>query len=185
VEQASDVQNSVDFKPVCDAQNLVSAQPVCDVQNPVSTQPVCDAQNLVSAQPVCDAQATPKTHTTKKYQSKAGGSPVNPQRVKIGEFSSCLDNSNAYVLTTTNSADTICNIPPSRHIPAAIKNEVLKRDNYSCSYVDPLTKRRCSSQHGIEIDHKTPFSWQGMHTVSNLQVLCFQHNKWKGTKKIM
>ena len=109
---------------------------------------------------------------------------MNPQRVKIGEFSSCLDNSNAYVLTT-NSAETICDIPPSRYIPAAIKNEVLKRDNYSCSYVDPLTKRRCSSQHGIEIDHKKPFSMQGTHTVSNLQVLCFQHNKWKGAKKIM
>jgi len=67
-----------------------------------------DAQNPVSAQTVCDAQATPKTHTTKKYQSKTGGSPVNPQRVKIGEFSSCVDNSNSYVLTTTNSADTIC-----------------------------------------------------------------------------
>ena len=119
-----------------------------------------------------------------KYPSNKGGSPVNPQCVKIGEFSSCVDNSNAYVLTTTNSAETICDIPPSRHIPAAIKNEVLKRDNYSCSYVDPLTKRRCNSKHGIEIDHKKPFSIQGTHTVSNLQVLCFQHNKWKGAKKM-
>ena len=150
-------------KKSCDSENLLTKD-LGNVNN-FPTRSISNASNIPTK--------TPETSAMNKYPSNKGGSPVNLQCGKT----EAVSKSKIISRQTCKNQST-----PSRHIPAAIKNEVLKRDNYSCSYVDPLTKRRCSSQHGIQIDHKKPFSWQGTHTISNLQVLCFQHNEWKGAK---
>ena len=43
--------------------------------------------------------------------------------------------------------------PPRRHIPAAVRRHVWQRDGGRCCYRDPLTGRRCTSSHLLQIDH--------------------------------
>lgn len=64
---------------------------------------------------------------------------------------------------------------PVRTIPVAVRDEVLKRDNYCCSYLSP-DGIRCSSRRGLQIDHITPFSLGGDHSTENLRTLCRAHN---------
>ena len=44
----------------------------------------------------------------------------------------------------------------SRAVPAAVKRAVWERDQARCGYVDPLTGRRCTAQHLLQIDHLQP-----------------------------
>ena len=67
---------------------------------------------------------------------------------------------------------------PSRYIPAAIRRQVMTRDNSCCSYQDSQTGKVCGSQYQLEIDHRTPFALGGPSTVENLRVRCFNHNKY-------
>jgi 5-methylcytosine-specific restriction endonuclease McrA len=51
------------------------------------------------------------------------------------------------------------------------------RDKGQCAYVGP-TGKRCESTWDLEIDHYgTPFGRGGVHSVSNLRLLCRAHNK--------
>jgi len=64
----------------------------------------------------------------------------------------------------------------SRHIPAATKDAVFKRDNGRCSYVGS-TGKRCDATHNLQIDHIVPYARGGTNTVGNLRLLCSRHNK--------
>jgi 5-methylcytosine-specific restriction endonuclease McrA len=64
----------------------------------------------------------------------------------------------------------------TRHIPAAVRDEVFVRDGSSCCYVSP-DGVRCSSRMGLEIDHVQPFGIGGGHESENLRVLCKAHNR--------
>lgn len=64
----------------------------------------------------------------------------------------------------------------SRHIPAAIKNEVQRRDNGQCTFVG-LEGTRCGETLGLEIDHIEPYALGGSHEVKNLRLLCPAHNR--------
>ena len=46
----------------------------------------------------------------------------------------------------------------TRYIPSVIRHHVWMRDQGQCTYVCPKTKRRCSSNHLLQIDHIKPFS---------------------------
>lgn len=61
-----------------------------------------------------------------------------------------------------------------RHIPLWLRDEILKRDNYECSYEGTNGKCRCTV--GLEIDHIVPFAKGGKTEISNLRVLCSTHN---------
>jgi len=63
----------------------------------------------------------------------------------------------------------------SRYIPAKVRAEVLKRDNYCCTYVSPSGKR-CTSTWDLEIDHIIPVSKGGKSTLDNLRTTCRAHN---------
>jgi len=58
-----------------------------------------------------------------------------------------------------------------RYIPVWLRDEVLKRDNYECSYVE-AGGHRCSCPVGQEIDHVVPFAKGGKTEFKNLRVLC-------------
>ena len=70
----------------------------------------------------------------------------------------------------------------SRYIPAHIKQYVMKRDQRRCTYVCQKTKRRCSSQYFLQIDHIQPFALGGLHIPDNLRLLCGNHNKRQSEK---
>jgi hypothetical protein len=62
-----------------------------------------------------------------------------------------------------------------RHIPAAVRRAVAKRDEERCSYVD-AEGRRCAETHCLEFHHLVPFAHGGEHLPSNLTLRCRAHN---------
>jgi 5-methylcytosine-specific restriction endonuclease McrA len=63
-----------------------------------------------------------------------------------------------------------------RHVAAAVRDQVFVRDRGSCSYVG-AHGRVCGSTHGLQLDHIVPVARGGRGTVSNLRLLCAQHNR--------
>ena len=50
-----------------------------------------------------------------------------------------------------------------RAIPAAVRRQVWQRDEGGCSYVDPVSGRRCGSSHLLQVDHIFPYALGGRH----------------------
>ena len=69
--------------------------------------------------------------------------------------------------------------PPRRHIPAAVRRHIWQRDGGRCCYRDPLTGRRCTSSHLLQIDHLLPVSEGGGPEPSNLVLRCFAHHRMR------
>jgi len=65
--------------------------------------------------------------------------------------------------------------PGSRHVPAAIRDEVWQRDRGQCAFVGS-TGRRCGSRHQLELHHLDPFGKGGPATAANLSLRCRAHN---------
>lgn len=63
-----------------------------------------------------------------------------------------------------------------------VKLQVIRRDK-CCQYHDPVTGRICGSTYFSQVDHKTSRWAGGGHDVSNLQVLCGKHNRYKYLKE--
>ena len=57
-------------------------------------------------------------------------------------------------------------------IPKAVRDAVMKRDNYTCVY--------CGSTNNPELDHDEAHANNGSDEVDNLQVLCRSCNRRKG-----
>ena len=64
-----------------------------------------------------------------------------------------------------------------RSIPQAIKRQVGLRDQGRCRYRDPVTGRRCTSQHLLQIDHIRPYALGGGADPHNLRLLCAAHHR--------
>ena len=69
--------------------------------------------------------------------------------------------------------------PPRRHIPAAVRRHVWLRDGGRCCYRDPLSARRCTSSHLLQIDHLLPVAEGGGPEPSNLALRCFAHHRMR------
>ena len=69
--------------------------------------------------------------------------------------------------------------PPRRHIPAAVRRHIWLRDGGRCCYRDPLSGRRCTSSHLLQIDHLLPVSQGGGPEPSNLVLRCFAHHRMR------
>jgi hypothetical protein len=62
----------------------------------------------------------------------------------------------------------------SRHIPAAVKRAVWKRDGGRCAFAGDAG--RCTETGGLEYHHVVPFADGGAAVVSNIQLRCRAHN---------
>ena len=69
--------------------------------------------------------------------------------------------------------------PPRRHIPAAVRRHVWLRDAGRCCYREPLSGRRCTSSHLLQIDHLLPVAEGGGPEPSNLNLLCAAHHRMR------
>ena len=69
--------------------------------------------------------------------------------------------------------------PRRRHIPAAVRRHIWQRDGGRCCYRDPLTGRRCTSSHLLQIDHLLPVAEGGGPEPSNLVLRCFAHHRMR------
>ena len=93
--------------------------------------------------------------------------PVSAQlkKISVQKDNQKLNNSRRYSKTT-------------RYIPSVVRHHVWMRDQGQCTYVCPNTKRRCSSNHLLQIDHIKPFSLGGTNEADNLRLLCANHNQF-------
>ena len=62
----------------------------------------------------------------------------------------------------------------SRHIPAAVRREVWKRDGGQCAFVG--THGRCPERGFLEFHHVEPYAAGGAATVENIELRCRAHN---------
>jgi hypothetical protein len=63
----------------------------------------------------------------------------------------------------------------SRHIPAAVKRDVWRRDGGRCAFVSQHG-RRCAERGFLEFHHVVPHAAGGAPTVENIQLRCRAHN---------
>jgi hypothetical protein len=70
--------------------------------------------------------------------------------------------------------------PGSRHIPAAVRREVWKRDFGQCAFVG--TVGRCVERGFFEFHHVVPFAEGGETTSANLQLRCRAHNVYEAER---
>ena len=68
-----------------------------------------------------------------------------------------------------------------RHIPAATRDEVFRRDEGRCTYVGP-TGVRCGTDHDLEVDHIQPYALGGASELGNLRLLCARHNRHRARR---
>jgi hypothetical protein len=75
-------------------------------------------------------------------------------------------------------------IPPSwapksmpRTATQAMTHAMIRRDGYSCSYVDPQTGKKCTSRYGLQKDHVQSWLRDGKTELQNLRYLCQGHHK--------
>jgi hypothetical protein len=65
----------------------------------------------------------------------------------------------------------------SRHIPAAVRREVWRRDGGRCAFVGP--RGRCGERGFLEFHHVVPYAAGGAAETSNVQLRCRAHNAFE------
>jgi hypothetical protein len=65
----------------------------------------------------------------------------------------------------------------SRHIPAAVRREVWKRDDGQCAFVG--TKGRCKERGFLEFHHVEPYAAGGLASAENIELRCRAHNAYE------
>lgn len=83
----------------------------------------------------------------------------------------------------TQAASTPVKKTNSRFIPVTLKREVWRRDQSKCTF-KASDGKTCGSKFALEIDHKVPVAWGGKSELSNLQLLCREHNRQKAVLQL-
>ena len=65
----------------------------------------------------------------------------------------------------------------SRHIPAAVRRAVHRRDGGLCRFVDEQG-RRCRERQRLEFHHLVPYGCGGDHSPTNVRLMCPTHNRF-------
>lgn len=65
----------------------------------------------------------------------------------------------------------------SRHIPAAVRREVWKRDHGRCAFSG--REGRCTETAFLEFHHVEPYAAGGSSTVQNVELRCRAHNRYE------
>jgi hypothetical protein len=66
----------------------------------------------------------------------------------------------------------------SRHIPAAVRAAVWKRDGARCAFVGS-SGSRCMERSFLEFHHVQPFALEGPPTIGNIALRCRRHNQYE------
>jgi hypothetical protein len=70
----------------------------------------------------------------------------------------------------------------SRHMPAAVRRDVVRRDAGQCAFV-AVNGRRCTERAFIEYHHaRTPYAHGGAATPENIALHCRAHNAYAGRR---
>lgn len=67
--------------------------------------------------------------------------------------------------------------PGSRHIPAAVKRSVWKRDGGQCAFSG--ARGRCTERGFLQFHHVRPFAAGGAAVDENIELRCAAHNQYE------
>jgi 5-methylcytosine-specific restriction endonuclease McrA len=70
----------------------------------------------------------------------------------------------------------------SRHIPAAVRDEVSRRDGDRCAFVS-ASGRRCEARDRLEFHHLVPHARGGPATAANIELRCRAHNRYEAERE--
>jgi 5-methylcytosine-specific restriction endonuclease McrA len=59
------------------------------------------------------------------------------------------------------------------------------KSNGECEYLDPVTGKKCGSYYALEVDHVIALALGGATTLSNLRLLCKNHNAELGRQLLL
>jgi hypothetical protein len=65
----------------------------------------------------------------------------------------------------------------TRHVPAAVRRAVWRRDGGQCAFVGP--RGRCDKTAFLEFHHVRPFDAGGESTAQNIELRCRAHNQYE------
>ncbi len=68
------------------------------------------------------------------------------------------------------------------HVQITVKRRLQNEAQHRCQYVDPKNGRRCTSTHGLEIDHIKPLAIGGENSIANMRICCRAHNQHAARK---
>jgi 5-methylcytosine-specific restriction endonuclease McrA len=124
------------------------------------------------------------TLTEEQWSLLKQAQEVLSHQVPDGDFSDVIAKMSEMVIKQKREVKlnaTATELPAESRNPtltARTKKIILHKDK-CCTYVDPISKRKCGSRWQLEIDHLKPRWAQGTHALDNLQVLCRAHNNYK------
>ncbi len=148
--QAAPIQGAASAK-------LRPAQPAQDRAIPALA-PADQPLTLSATQPAPTPASAPKRHArTASAGTSPSKTPRDPDRGATSAPKRCAR--------------------AGRAIPAAVRRQVWQRDEGGCSYVDPVSGRRCGSSHLLQVDHVFPYALGGGSDPPNLRLLCFAHHR--------
>lgn len=67
-------------------------------------------------------------------------------------------------------------------IPVELRRQVWARDEHQCAWRHATNGRRCRTRDLLQIDHIHPLALGGKNELSNLRLLCAQHNRQRAEK---
>ena len=76
-----------------------------------------------------------------------------------------------------NNIKTVVKV--SRYIPKKVRYAAFTKAKHQCQFIS-RSGRRCCEKRFLELDHIKPFSKNGMNNLENIQILCSNHNRFKG-----
>jgi len=74
---------------------------------------------------------------------------------------------------------TVSDAGTTRHIPAAVRRDVWRRDQGRCAFVGAAG--RCGETGWLEFHHVQPFADGGLATTANIQLRCRAHNQYEAS----
>ena len=115
-----------------------------------------------------------KAEVFDKEPRKASVVKIDKQSNKVGVFDKKPQKTSAITMKQKPHND----LKLTRYISPKVRHHVWMRDQGKCTYVCPKTKRKCLSDHLLQIDHIKPFSLGGTNDADNLRLLCANHNQF-------
>ncbi|MBX2986514.1 MAG: HNH endonuclease [Bdellovibrionaceae bacterium] len=128
------------------------------------------------------APETPRTHLDAAATEIVDRQTTSPQTVNAQVANTRVRPVSQPPASNAAEVPTSSKRPQRAAIPAALRRQVLQRDQGQCTYQDPKTGTRCTSRFLIEIDHRHPWAKGGTHTLENLRCLCRTHNQLNAIK---
>jgi hypothetical protein len=166
---------------------LISARPSSRIAHPHERPQMVKASHLNRLTPLApDRYKVQLTVNRETHDKLREAQDLMRHRVPNGDLASLFDRAITLLvedLRRQRWADTASPraerqaTPGSRHVPAAVKREVWKRDGGRCAFVGAAG--RCGERGLLEVHHVVPFADGGPTTSANLQLRCRAHNAYE------